>query len=352
MINLGIIGCGYWGPNLLRNFWDIPDTRVQLVAELDQARLQYLTQRYPILKTTKNYKDVFTADIDAVVIATPAATHYRFAKEALLHKKHVLVEKPLAMNSVEAEELIELAEKKDCKLMVGHTFEYNEAVRALKKYIQTKEIGRPYYLYSQRLNLGIVRQDVNALWNLAPHDISILIYLLEKMPLVVSAKGNDFLQHGIDDVVFLTLHFPDDILAHVQVSWLDPNKVRRMTLVGSEKMIVYDDISDTKIKVFEKGLKKQNIKDSLGGFDNFGEFQLIKSAGNVVIPKIKFVEPLSVECAHFIDVIRNNKIPLTDGRNGWRVVKVLEAAQKSLEQNGANVEVGSVEAFRKELNYG
>ena len=185
----------------------------------------------------------------------------------------------------------------------------------------------------------MIRQDINALWNLAPHDISILIYLFEKMPFSVAARGYAFIQPGIEDLVFLTLQFPDDLVAHVHVSWLDPSKVRRMTLVGSKKMIIYDDTSDAKIKIYEKGITRQNIKESLGRYDDFGKFQLMKSAGNVVFPKIDFVEPLSVECEHFLDCIVNKKQPMTDGENGLRVVKVLEAAQRSLEQNGIPIDI-------------
>ncbi len=339
MINLGLIGCGYWGPNLLRNFYSLSNCQVKLVAELDDSRLEYIRKNFPSIRTTPNYKDLFSDGIDAIVIATPAQTHYELAKEVLHHNKHILIEKPLSMTEQEGNELIDLAKKGNRKLMVGHTFEYNAAVQALKRYIQKGEIGKPYYIYSQRLNLGIVRQDINALWNLAPHDISILLYVLEKMPKMVSAKGHAFLQEGIEDIIFLMLHFPDDVIAHIHVSWLDPSKVRRMTIVGSEKMIIYDDVSDSKIQIYDKGIRKQNIKDSLGHYDDFGKFQLIKIAGDVVFPKIDFIEPLKTECAHFIDCILADKTPMTDGQGGLRVVRVLEAAQKSMRQNGENVAV-------------
>ncbi len=339
MVNLGIIGYGYWGPNLLRNFLGLPNCRVKLLAELDDSRLEYLQEKFPALKTTKDYRRLLNGAVDAVVIATQPSTHFQLAKEALEQNKHVLVEKPLAMNVPEAKELLRLAKKYKRKLMVGHTFEYNEAVRALKRYIQTGELGRLYYLYSQRLNFGIVRRDINALWNLAPHDISIILYLLEEMPIAVSAKGVAFLQKGIEDVVFMALHFPKDTIAHVQVSWLDPSKVRRMTLVGSEKMIVYDDVSDDKIKIFDKGIKKKNMNESLGRYDDFGRYQSIKSAGDVVFPKIDFTEPLKTECAHFIECIENNQPLLTDGENGLRVVRILEAASRSMRLNGKNVSV-------------
>ena len=338
-ISVGLIGCGYWGPNLLRNLYALPNCQVKQVVEIDKSRIEYINRQYPSLKVSSNIRDVFTPDIDAVVIATPAPTHYELAKIALENHKHVLVEKPLAMNTAQAQELIDLSQKNHCQLMAGHTFEYNAAVQYLKKSIEDGKIGKPYYLYAQRLNLGIVRQDINALWNLAPHDVSILIYVLGKMPVAVSATGKAFLQPGIEDVVFMTLHFPDDVLAHVQVSWLDPGKVRRLTVVGSEKMVVYDDVADAKIQIYEKGIKKQNISDSLGRYDDFGKFQLIKVAGDVLFPKIDFVEPLKVECAHFLECIAKNQRPKTDGENGLRVVKVLEAAQRSLQSQGELIEI-------------
>ncbi len=339
MISVGLIGCGYWGPNLLRNFCALPACRVTRVAEIDKSRIEYLHKQYPAISVTSNAQDVFSADIDAVVIATPAATHYALAKEALERHKHVLVEKPLAMTSIQAQELIDLAAKNNCRLMVGHTFEYNAAVNYLHEAITSGTIGKPYYLYAQRLNLGIVRQDINALWNLAPHDISILNFILNKLPQGVAADGKAFLQPGIEDVVFMTLHYPDDVLAHVQVSWLDPGKVRKMTVVGSEKMIVYDDVADAKIQVYEKGIRKQNISDSLGRYDDFGKFQLIKVAGDVLFPKLDFVEPLKLECSHFLECIAGGQTPKTDGPNGLRVVRILEAAQRSLESGGKFIDI-------------
>jgi predicted dehydrogenase len=345
MVNIGLLGCGYWGPNLLRNFAKCKDSDLQIVAEIDQERISYIQEKYPDIKVTKDYFDLFADSIDAVVIATQPKTHYQFAKEALEHGKHVLVEKPLAMNSKDALELVELACKKGLKLMVGHTFEYNEAIRELKKQIHKGTIGKPYYFYGQRLNFGIVRQDVDALWNLAPHDMSILMYLLDEMPQMVSARGYDFIQKGIWDVVFIVLYFPHNVKAHIHVSWLDPGKSRRMTVVGDEKMIVYDDMADNKIRIYDKGIKKQNITDSFGAYDDFTKYQLIKRAGDVTTPLIDFGEPLLNECEDFVSAISENRNPLTDGENGLRVVRVLEAAQQSIEQNGANIKL--VNNFKK-----
>ncbi|MGE0267924.1 MAG: Gfo/Idh/MocA family protein [Candidatus Omnitrophota bacterium] len=339
MINIGLIGCGYWGPNLLRGFMDCPDATVSMVADLDQERLDYVTQKYPSVRTTKDYTDLFGEAVDAVVIATQPSTHYPFAKEALLKGKHVLVEKPLAGSILEAEDLIRLAKERGLKLMAGHTFEYNEAVRELKRQLKAGTVGQPYYFYSQRLNFGIVRKDVNALWNLAPHDVSILIYLLDMLPEAVSCRGYDFIQPGIDDIIFMVLQFPNNIIAHVQVSWLDPSKVRKMTVVGSEKMIIYNDMDDHKIQIYDKGIKVQNMGDSLGPYDDFGKYQLIKRAGDVSYPKIDFKEPLQEECRDFVDAIRNDRAPLADGENGLRVVRVLQTAQASMNLNGVTLDI-------------
>lgn len=338
MIRIGIIGCGYWGPNLLRNFGGLSDCIVTMVADHDVDRREYVRAKYPDIGITADYTAMWD-QVDAMVIATPPSTHYALAKEALQQGKHVLVEKPLAMTTGHAQELLELATQYNCRLMVGHTFEYNAAVQELKKQIDQGTIGAPYYFYAQRLNFGIVRQDVNALWNLAPHDISILLYLMGQMPVKVSARGLKCIQAHLEDVVFMTLTFPKNVVAHVQVSWLDPNKVRRMTVVGSEKMIVYDDMADAKIQIFDKGIKKQNITDSLGAYDDFGQYQLIRSAGDVTFPKIDFKEPLQSECAHFIKSITQGTEPQTDGHNGLRVVQVLEAAQHSMQQDGQNMDI-------------
>ncbi|MBZ0166361.1 MAG: Gfo/Idh/MocA family oxidoreductase [Candidatus Omnitrophica bacterium] len=339
MINIGLIGCGYWGPNLLRNFMDCPDAQVFAVADLDEERLAYVREKHPDVHTTKDYQDLFNPGVDAIVIATQPRTHYRLAKEALLQGKHVLIEKPLAQSVIEAEELVRLATERNLKLMVGHTFEYNAAVRELKRQIKAGTVGKPYYLYSQRLNFGVVRKDVNALWNLAPHDVSILIHLLDAMPLSVSCRGFDFIQPGIQDIIFMVLQFPNNIVAHVQVSWLDPSKVRKMTVVGSEKMIIYNDMDEQKIQVYDKGIKIQNMNDSLGPYDDFEKYQLIKRAGDVHYPPLEFIEPLKEECRDFVESIVQDRPPLVDGQNGLRVVRVLETAQDSMDLHGVALDI-------------
>lgn len=334
-VKVGVIGAGYWGPNLIRNMFQIPSADLTMVCDSDPKRLNYIGNLYPAVSRVTDYRRVFAApDVQAVVIATPARTHYELTKEALNAGKHVLVEKPLALTGVEARELVELADQPNRVLMVGHTFMYNPAVCKMKELVDAGGIGDVYYIYSNRVNLGRVRQDINALWNIAPHDISILLYLLDRMPTQVAAQGGVFLQEGIEDVVFTTFFFDSDVIAHVQVSWLDPSKVRRMTVVGSKKMIIYDDVtSEGKIKIYDKGVLK------VGNEAIYGEYQLKLHSGDIYIPKIDMTEPLRNECLHFIECIETGEQPLTDGRNGWQVVHILEAAQRSLKRGGQPVEV-------------
>jgi predicted dehydrogenase len=287
---------------------------------------------YPHAIATPEHRDLFTdPDIEAVVIATPARTHYALAREALEAGKHVLVEKPLAMGSRQAEALIALADERRRVLMVGHIFEYHPAVRKIKSLIDEGELGQVYYIYSTRVNLGRVQSDINALWSIAPHDISILIYLLGTMPQSVSARGGTFLNGMVEDVVFLVLSFPDGMLGHVHASWLDPSKVRRMTVVGSRRMAVYDDVADEgKIKIYDKGVYRK-------GEDIYGEFQYRMHSGDIAIPRLDMAEPLRIECVHFAECVRQGRRPQTDGANGLRVVRVLEAAQASLERGGTTI---------------
>jgi len=334
---IGQIGLGYWGPNLLRNFLNLSTAQVTWVADMDIGRLSAGDLNGGV-RTTTNYHELLCAsDVDAVVVATPAASHYRIVEEALNANKHVLVEKPLAMTANECNQLVTLAKKRNLTLMVGHTFLYSAAVRQLKKYIDAGELGDVLYLYSQRLNLGRIRQDVNALWNFAPHDISIMLYLLDEQPVEVSARGFDYLQPGIPDVVFLTLVFPNKKAAHVHISWLDPQKIRRITAVGSQKMAVYDDVSsDAKIVLFDRGVDRIPTAQSPRDFKTFDEFQLQVRSGDVLIPAFKFSEPLRSECAHFVECIQTGRRPLTDGEHGRNVVSILEAAQHSMDTTGTS----------------
>ena len=341
MINVSVIGSGYWGPNLIRNFAELDVAELKTICDLRKDRLNAILKRYPTITVTTDYKEVLAdTSVDAVVLATPAETHYSLAKEVLLNDKHVMVEKPLSLKTSECKELIVLAAEKSKVLMVGHTFIYNDAVNFLKSYIDSGELGKVFYLYSQRLNLGRIRHDLNAMWNFAPHDVSIILHLLDKQPIRVSAKGSTYIQEGIEDVVFMNLDFPSGASAHIHVSWLDPQKVRKMTVVGDKRMVIYDDVSlDAKIQIYDKGVTKIPNSDSPRDFETYGEFQLLLRSGDIHIPSLKFREPLANECAHFVECIMEGKTPRTDGVAGLKVVKILEAAQHSLDENGSIIEL-------------
>ena len=333
MPNIAVVGLGYWGPNLARNVASLPEGRLHTLCDLQEDRLGRMAAQYPEARTRSDFASVLAdEEVDAVIVASPANTHFDLASRALQAGKHVMVEKPLAQTDVECRKLISLADERRLVLMVGHVFLYNAAVRKVKEYIDSGELGEIFYVYSQRLNLGVVRQDVNALWNFAPHDFSILIYWLESMPERVMARGYSYLQPGIEDVVFVTLDFPGTVGANVHLSWLDPNKVRQMTVVGSKKMVVYDDTSpDAKIKLYDKGVTTpRGAWGKLGAYERFSEFQLMLRAGDVLIPKLDFAEPLRAECQHFVDCIRSGETPLSDGRSGLQVVQTLMAADRAL----------------------
>jgi predicted dehydrogenase len=340
-VTLAQLGCGYWGPNLLRNFTAAPQSRVKWVAEQSEARRAFVEQNFPGTQTTPDWEAALAdPEVEAVVVATPAFTHYSLAKAALNAGKHVFVEKPLAMSTSEADELAELSARREKTLMVGHTFLYNAAVRYTKKLLDNNDLGDIFYIYSQRLNLGQVRADVNAWWNLAPHDVSILLYLMnDQLPATVGAHGMDYLQPGIQDVVFATLIWPNRVAAQVQVSWLDPGKVRKLTLVGSRKMLVYDDVSDEKIAIYDKGVDRIPKIGERMDYDNVHNYQLLQRAGDVLWPHIQFQEPLKTEAAHFLDCVRTGQTPLTGPRHARDVVAVLEAVQQSLDENGRMIPV-------------
>jgi len=336
------IGCGYWGPNLLRNFFFHPNCTVKYLAEVSFERRVYVEKSYPSIKTTENCNVIFEdSEIDAVIISTPACTHYKLTKDALQANKHVLVEKPLAMSTQEADELVNLAESRNLILMVGHTFLFNNAVRYIYDLIHQGELGEIYYIYSQRLNLGQLRSDVNAWWNLAPHDISILLYFMkEEMPIQISSHGMSYIQSGIEDVVFSTLTWKNGMTAQIQVSWLDPGKVRKMTLVGSHKMITYDDISDDKITIFDKGFDKVPRSGEQMDYDGLTNYKILKRWGNILVPYFDFQEPLKLEIDHFLSCVQTGQTPITHSIHGKNVVSILEAGQLSLKQGGVGIKIG------------
>lgn len=331
---MGLVGCGYWGPNLLRNLTRTSGCRVKWVCDSDPERVSKAAEAFDIPHSTGEVQEILDdGKVDALVLALPVSRLYEVGLRALAAGKHCLIEKPIAMSSNEARELIRVAEARGRVLMAGHTFEYNAAVRHVKKLIDGSELGDIYYINCQRVNMGIVRQDVNALWSLAPHDISILLYWLGVEPLEVSATGARFLQRDFEDFVSTNLRFPGNRHAHLLVSWLSPEKMRKISIVGSRRMVVYDDVSlDCKVQIYDKRVERH--ANNGGGAGDFGEFQLLVRTGDVLVPKLDLVEPLKAECNHFIECCRSGQRPLTDGENGLRVVRVLEACERSMRANG------------------
>lgn len=332
-LNVGVVGCGYWGPNLVRNFRSLPDCRVKLICDLDPNRLKHLKNLYPEVEAHTDFEHVLNgAGLDAVVIATSVRLHFQMAKQSLLAGKHTFIEKPMATSSAECEELVELAEKQGVVLMVGHTFLYSSPVRAIKKIIEDGDIGEIQYISSRRLNLGLFQKDINVAWDLAPHDLSIILYIMGESPLSVNCCGTAHVARGIEDVTSLYLGFRKNRCATVQSSWLDPRKVREMTIVGSRRMIVYDDVAQLeKIRIYDARVERPPH------YDTFAEFHYAYHYGDVYVPFVKQEEPLKVECQHFLDCIKAGRKPLSSGQQGLELVKILEAASASLKQNGAAV---------------
>ena len=332
-VRVGVIGCGYWGPHLVRNLHEIAEAELLAVSDLRPERLEYVGSRYPGVRLLSDHHDRLATDIDAVVIASPIHTHYTLAREALLAGKHVLVEKPLATNVEEAADLVTVARRRRRVLMAGHTFLYNPAVQELRRLVQSGDLGRIYYGDAARLNLGLFQRHANVLWDLAPHDISILMHVLGQDPVMVSARGSTCVQAGVHDVCYVEIQFSAGTSAHVHVSWLDPDKVRRLTLVGDRRMAVFDDVSPTtKLRIYDQGVECPVA-------DNYGEFELAYRHGEIVIPYIAWREPLRLECEHFLDCVRRGNRPLSDGEQGLAVVATLEAAERSLRSGGLRVPV-------------
>ena len=325
---LAQIGCGYWGPNLLRNFSALKSCRVKTVVDASAERRAFVMGNFPRTNAVADHAEVLAdPEIDAVVIATPAGTHFELARAALHAGKHIFVEKPMATTAAEVDELARVAGKNKLIAMVGHTFIYNAAVRHVKKLIEAGDLGEIRYIYSQRLNLGRIRSDIDALWNFAPHDISIIQYWLgDPAPLMVSRRGMAYMQDGIDDVVFLSLTYPGKIMANIHVSWLDPQKVRKMIVVGSKKMVIYDDVADDKIAIYDKGIDRRAVLGENMDFDHPRPPEFNYRSGDILLPQIKFTEPLRVEAEHFLDCIRNQTTPLTGLAHAREVVSILEQA--------------------------
>ena len=331
MVRVGVIGYGYWGPNIVRNLQSIDQARVVAICDTSPAALRRASQAYPAVPVTTEPSEVISSpDVDVVAVVTPVWTHYELTKAALLAGKSVFVEKPFTSTSPQAEELIELAERKNLKLMVDHTFLFTGAVRKIRQFVDEDVLGHLYYYDSMRVNLGLFQHDVNVVWDLAPHDLAIIDYLVRARPEAVVATGETHL-NGVEDVAFITVYFPDKMIAHVNVNWLSPVKVRTTLIGGEKRMLVWNDLeADEKVKVYDKGVRMTNGE---------GIYELLVSyrSGDMWAPKVEQTEALKTELSYFIDCVTNNKAPFNDGSAGLRVVRMLEAADKSLRQKGRAV---------------
>ena len=333
MIGVAVVGAGAWGKNHIRVFSEHPDVHLKYICDTDPLKLLTLQKVYPELKTVEKLDPILQdPEIKGVVIASSALSHYPLAKEVLLAGKDVLVEKPLALNLKDAEEMVRIAGEKEQILMVGHLLIYHPVVDRLKEMMASGELGRVYYIYTQRVNLGVIRQDENALLSFAPHDLSVILYLLEEEPVMITAHGESYIQKDIEDVVFLNLRFSDGKMANIHLSWLDPHKLRRITIVGSKKMVVFDDMETSeKLKIYDKGVKSLS-------YETYGEYLSLRF-GDITIPSIKMIEPLRAEADHFIQCIETRREPKTGSQDGLKVVKILIAAQQSLKGQGKPISI-------------
>jgi len=337
MIRIGLVGCGHWGPNYLRNFSNIDGVEVVAVCDQREAVLKKLHKQYRDLQTYTDFNDLLNkSGADGIVIATPAHTHYELAQTAFDRGKHVLVEKPLALTVKECLALHEKSVQMGLTLMVGHTFLYNPAIRKMKSYLESGAIGKIYYLQAIRTHLGLIRDDVNTVWDLAPHDIAIFSYLLGQTPKSVSAVGASHLKPGLEDVAFVNLFFEENIIGHIHISWVDANKSRQVAVIGSKARILFDDLNPLeKIRIYEKGVSLDR------GYDSFGEFQLLLRDGDIISPKIEPEEPLRNLCLEFVDCIKTGAKPLADGLNGAQGVETMCAIQESIRMNGKPIDLGA-----------
>ena len=333
-INLGIIGAGSWGPNLIRNFNSVENCKIKYIVDSDEKARKKIKLSYPSIDVKGNIKDILDDDeLDAIVISTSAPTHYKLASEALNAGKDIYVEKPITLKADQARGLIKVSEEKELIIMVGHLLLYHTGINYLKEIIKNGELGEIYYIYTSRVNLGKVRNKENAFWSFAPHDISIILHLIEEMPIRISSTGAAFLNQNVEDVVFSTMEFSSGKVAHMHVSWLDPHKIRKTTVVGSKKMAVFDDAAPTEnLRIYDKGV------DYKPGMTDYNQ-SLTLRIGDIHIPKIPSGEPLKIECNHFIECVRKRNKPLSDGINGLNVVKILEAGSHSLQNNGKPIDI-------------
>lgn len=330
-IKLGLVGLGYWGPSLLRALFDLPAVEVVWICDLDAERLERYGRRYPSASRTRRIDDILADDqVDAVVIATPVFTHYYLASRCLQAGKHTFVEKPLAASASEADDLVRMARDRDLVLMCGHTFVYSPAVKAVKGILEREELGQIFFVSSSRVNLGLHQRDISVIWDLGPHDFSILLYWFGEMPSAVRAVGRDSIVRGVPDVAFVTLTFPSGLIANVELSWLAPSKLRRTVVVGSEKMVVYDDGAPEPIRVFDHGVIYQDP-------ETFGEYQLSYRTGDIVSPRIDNDEPIALELGDFTEMVRTGEAPDWHVELARNVAHLTEAAEESLNNGGAEV---------------
>jgi predicted dehydrogenase len=341
---VGVVGCGYWGPNLVRNFKGLSNCNLRAMCDTSEARLKHMRSLYSDVEGVTDFGHLLNGmALDAVVVAAPVKYHYPLAKASLLAGKHTLIEKPMASSSAECEELIEIAKRNGLVLMVGHTFLYSAAVRKITEIVRAGDIGEIRYINSRRLNLGLFQRDINVAWDLAPHDISIILHVLGEFPETVNCQGNAHVTPGIEDVTNISLSFQQKRFATIQSSWLEPRKVRDMTIVGTRRMIVYDDLqTHEKIRIYDTRVERPPHNDT------FADFHYSYHYGDSYIPHIQQEEPLKVECEHFLDCIEKGITPLSNGLKGLELVRILEAASKSLQNEGAPVtfsESGEVRSF-------
>ncbi|HWD92923.1 MAG TPA: Gfo/Idh/MocA family oxidoreductase [Verrucomicrobiae bacterium] len=343
-IKVGVVGCGYWGPNLIRNFRSLPDCNLKMMCDLSEDRLKHLKTLYPEVKGETDFSHMLNgAGLDAIVIATNLKAHYPMAKASLLAGKHTFIEKPMAASLSECEELLAIAQQKGLVLMIGHTFVYSAAVKKIKEIVEWGDLGDIRYISARRLNLGLFQRDINVAWDLASHDISIILHIMDEMPISVNCRGSAHITPGVEDVTSMCLTFRKDRSAIIHSSWLDPRKIREMTIVGSKRMIVYDDVAPLeKIRVFDVRVERPPH------YDTFAEFHYAYHYGDVYAPYIKQEEPLKTECQHFLDCIRESKSPMSNGTHGVEAVKILEASSLSLKQSGSAVRLDQVEALRNQ----
>jgi predicted dehydrogenase len=333
--NIALIGYGYWGPNLARNFSEISSTRLVAVADQNEVQLERVKKRYPGVEITTDYKKLFEMELDGIAIATPPPTHYAIAKDCLEHGLNVMIEKPITLNAAHAIDLINTAKQVNRVLMVGHTMEYNPALKYIKDLITSGDLGSIHYIDMVRVNLGLFQAKANVIWDLAPHDLSVLVHLLDSEPISVNVDGVSCKTSSLTDLAYISLRFPGNIHAHVQVSWLSPRKIRQLTVVGSHRMVVFDDVEPTeKIKVFDKG-----VDGTPPYTETLDQFHWSYHHGDVVLPHLKWTEPLTLQCAEFVDSINEGRQPRTDGLNGLRVVNILEAIERSLQDGGKDQEI-------------